>query len=34
MKLFNGSQRDMWVAQGLVLLGLIVPSLVIALILG
>lgn len=34
MKLFNGSQRDMWIAQGLVLLGLIVPSLAIALILG
>lgn len=34
MKLFNGSQRDMWIAQGLVFLGLIVPSLVIALILG
>lgn len=34
MKLFNGTQRDMWIAQGLVLLGLIVPSLVIALILG
>ena len=34
MKLFHGTQRDMWVAQGIVLLGLIVPSLALALILG